>query len=784
MHRLDSELHVRGVARFVDDEPEPANLLHAVICGSPHAYGRINAVEIADAEKEEGVEAVLTFDDIPGAGFIGPIIQDEPLFAFDHVMYAQQPIAMVVARDVACARRATGKIKVSIDLLPVVTCPRKAYAQGLILEETRRSTKGDVEATWADCDVVIEGSVELGSQEHVYLETNRARAMPLDNGQIKVFSSTQNPAGVQRAVASILDIPFHLVEVDVTRIGGAFGGKEDQATHWACMAALAAVKLKRPVQIVLSRSEDMRMTGKRHPYEQDYKIGLRRDGKILAYQIQHYQNSGAFMDLSAPVSHRAVFHSTGAYAIENVCIEATACRTNLPPNTAFRGFGAPQAMFALEAAIYHAAKAIGLDPEQVQERNLLKDGYRFPYGQTIQDCTIVRSWNETKASYNLGDVRRRTQDFNNKHRGQKKGYALMPVCFGIGFTKTFLNQGSSLVHVHTDGSVSIASGGVEMGQGVNSNLVAIAARAFGIRPTRVHVNSTNTTRIANSSASAASSTTDINGFATIEACEKIQTGLKNLAAKRLGTSISAIDLADEYVTVDSEATALTWGELVTEAYESRIPLTATGYYAPTDIFADSKTGQGNPFRYYVCGTALIEVTVDCLRGTYHIDAVKLAHELGQPLVPEVDLGQIEGGVVQGIGWVTVEEVVFDESGHLCSDSLSTYKIPDAGSVPAEIKVRFFGEQDSKSGPFKSRAVGEPPLMYGIAAYFAIKRAIDAFRAQQGSSETSRMFDRSPMTPERVLLSLYPSETTSPSPSEFGILDDTSDSRLPDPLVPS
>ncbi len=755
MRHCDSKLHVTGKSEFVDDYPPPLGTLHAAVFGSPIAHGNITALNTTPALRTPGVEAVLTFDDIPGDGIIGALVQDEPLLAQTEVMYHGQPIALVVAESLSIARKAATLIQVSTEALPIVTCPREAFKKGLVLQAPRVFTKGDVEAAWKECSHVLEGSVDIGGQEHMYLETNRARAVPHEDGRMKVYSSTQSPSSVQKSVAKVLGIPMHQVEIDVKRLGGGFGGKEDQATHWACMAAFAADHLKRPVQLVLNRKEDMKMTGKRHPYKQDYKIGLDESGKILAYQVEHYQNAGAYMDLSAAVLERSILHSTNAYAIPNVLIRGTPCLTNLPPNTAFRGFGAPQGMFAMETAIYKAAEQMGVDPDWIQEQNLITDGYTFHYGQTLEECRMEQAWNEAKNEFDLENVKERINIFNASHSGIKKGFALMPVCFGISFTRTFLNQGSSLVHVYTDGSIGLASGGVEMGQGMSSNLISIAAQTLGVSPDRIRYNSTNTSRIANSSPSAASSTTDLNGGAIIIACKKILIGLKEVAAKHLNTTSESITIVNEKVQLSGAPTELEWDDLVLETYCSSIPLMAHGFYTPPGLHFDNDTGKGCPFHYYTFGTSLIEVTVDCLRGNYTLDSAKLVHDLGRTIIPTVDLGQIEGGLAQGLGWVTLEELAYDKEGLLISNALSTYKVPDNDFIPDQIEVKFLESVSERSGPLGSKAVGEPPFMYGIGAYFAIQQAIGAFQSQQyGGNAATTNITVSPITPERVLLSLY------------------------------
>lgn len=749
MRHIDSHLHVTGRSLYVDDVPAPHGMLHGAVYASPIAHGMLKSLDLLAAREALGVRAIFTHADIPGDPMIGPILQDEPLFAHDEVMYQGHQIALIVADTPELARKAVKLCQAEIEPLPVITCPKEAYQQGELLQEPRVYEKGDVDAAWAQCATIVEGEIDLAGQEHLYLETNRARAVPTEDGQVKIYASTQSPSAAQKFAARVLGIPMHKVEVDVKRIGGGFGGKEDQATHWACMAALAAVKLKRPVQIVLNRVDDMRMTGKRHPYKQDYKLGLNAEGKILAYEVNHYQNSGAFMDLSAPVLERSVVHSTNAYAVPNVRIRAAACRTHLPPNTAFRGFGGPQGMFPLEAAIDHAALEMGVSADWIQARNIARQGYVMHYGQEIEDDRLHRCWEELSERVDLAEKRRRIEEFNTEHFSKKKGMAIMPVCFGISFTKTFLNQGSSLVHVYVDGSVSVATGGIEMGQGVSSNMAAIAARTFGIPFERVRVNSANTSRIANISPSAASATTDLNGNATLIACRQILEAILQTAAEKLGLAeTSQLSIRDEVVYLKDAPTDLTWQAVVLQTYFARRQLMAHGFYTPPEIHFDPVKGKGKPFHYYSYGACYIETTVDCLRGAYTIDQATIVHDLGRTIIPTVDLGQIEGGLAQGIGWMTLEELAYSEEGRLLSHALSTYKAPDGNALPDHIDVKFLENVDNPGGPLGSKAVGEPPLMYGIAAYFALRNAVRAFNPVDPS------FTHAPMTPERALMLLY------------------------------
>ncbi|HEX5653692.1 MAG TPA: molybdopterin cofactor-binding domain-containing protein, partial [Chitinophagaceae bacterium] len=572
-------------------------------------------------------------------------------------------------------------------------------------------------------------------------------SMPLENGGIKIYSSTQGPTAVQRTVARVLNIPMHAVEVDTARLGGGFGGKEDQATAWAVLCALASYHLRKPVKYSMHRMDDMRMTGKRHPYSADFKIGLSKDLKILAYEVEFYQNAGAAADLSPAVMERTLFHCTNSYFIPNVKATAYSCRTNLPPNTAFRGFGGPQGMFVIEAAIDKAAVKLGIPASVIQEKNLLETGDSFPYGQKAE--SEARScWKKAEELYAVDKLRKEVEEFNHNTILYKKGLALMPICFGISFTKTRMNQARSLVHIYTDGSVGISTGAVEMGQGVNTKILQVAAKVFSLPLSRIKIQSTNTLRIANTSPSAASATADLNGKATLIACTELLNRLKKVAATELGEAIDSISIENEKVLVNGEASALSWEDLVMQTYNNRISLSEHAHYTPPGIHFDSHTEKGHPFAYHTYGTAIIIATVDCLRGIYEIDAVKVVHDAGTSMNELIDRGQCEGGIVQGIGWMTLEEIMYDKEGKLKSNALSTYKVPDIYSAPKEISLHFLETANDNLAIFRSKAVGEPPLMYGIGAYFALRNALKAF-----NPSATIPYD-APMTPEKVLLSLY------------------------------
>jgi len=752
----EAELHVRGLARFVDDEAPPEGMLHGQVFGSPVARGLLRGLDLGGALGTPGVVAVLTAAALPPGYRLGPIVEDEELLAAETVEYAGQPLALVVADRRAAAARGARSIVAEIAELEVIVDPREAHARGLVLGAERMLEHGDVDAAWSRCDVVVEGRVDIGGQEHLYLETQRARAVPGDDGSMRVSSSTQSPYAVQRAVAALLGLPYHAVVVEVPRVGGGFGGKEDQATHWACLAALGAARTGRAVEIVLSRADDLTMTGKRHPYSSDFKLGLTKDGAILALEVRHFQNAGAFVDLSPAVLERTLFHSTNAYRVPNARIRAVACRTNLPPSTAFRGFGGPQGMFVMECALARAAEALGVPREELQARNLLRDGDAFPYGQVARGVRARATWDEAARNADLARLRAEVAAHNAAERATKLGLAMMPVCFGISFTKTFLNQASALVHVYGDGSVAVSTGGVEMGQGLRANLRAIAARALGIDVELVRVEPTSTRRIANMSPSAASATTDLNGFAALDAIEQILARLRGVAALALSGAPEGVTVRDGRVWVGEARSDWTWQALVRRAYLARVSLSAHGCYARPRIGFDPARERGEPFAYHVYGTAVVLVRLDVLRGTYEIVRVRIAHHAGRPVVPVVDRGQIEGGLVQGLGWMAMEDLRFDAQGICRTASLSTYKIPDVYFVPDDLDVVLLGgdEPPSPSSPYGSKAVGEPPLMYGLGLFFAVR---DALRAARPGADFELV---APLTPERVLLGLHRDERES------------------------
>ena len=748
MKNKDSYHHLRGESLFVDDVNVQQGTLHALVFDSSKAHGTIKHIDYSAALAVPGVIRILTAENIPGKNQIGGIIPDEPLFATNQVHFMGQPIALIVATSERIAKKARACIKITIDELPVVTGAKEAFDKNLFVAAPRAFTLGDTSKAFDACDMVIEDSVFSNGQEHLYLETQGAYAVPQEQGNIKIYSSTQGPTAVQKMAAQVLGIPMHKIEVDVNRLGGGFGGKEDQATPWAVMASLAAFVLKKPVKLILNRHDDMRMTGKRHPYESTFKIGLDKDYKIKAFEVYFYQNSGAAADLSPAIAERTLFHATNSYFIPNVSTTVYNCKTNLPPNTAFRGFGGPQGMFVIESAIQKAAEQLQVPAYKIQEQNLIQENDSFSYGQIAKQALATKSWKTSFNTFAIPEKIDAIRTFNTAHKTVKKGYALMPICFGISFTNTPMNHARALVHIYQDGSVGVSTGAVEMGQSVNTKMLKVTALELGITIDKVKIETTNTTRVANTSPTAASATADLNGKAVQIATKALLNRLKTVAASLLNTSEENIFIEGNCIYQNNVKTAITWEQLVAEAMLRRVALTENGHYATPEIHFDKRKEKGHPFAYHVYGTAFTTVTVDCIRGTYDIDDVSLVHDFGKSMTLGIDTGQVEGALVQGIGWMTMEEIGFDKNGRLQSNALSTYKVPDIFAAPKTIHVQPLETTGHELAIMKSKAVGEPPLMYGIGTYFAIQNAIKAFNPNY-----KKVF-HAPYTPEKVLVDLY------------------------------
>lgn len=748
MRNIDSYTHLRGESIYVDDVNVREGTLHGVVFDSTCAHGKIKNIDYSKALEVDGVIHILTAKDITGENQIGGIFPDEPLFAEDDVHYCGQPIALVVAQTKNIAKKARKLIVAEYEELPVLTTAKQAKEKGSFINAPRSFNLGNVENAFADSAYVFEGYTFSNGQEHLYIEAQGAYAEPMENGNIRIVSSTQGPTSVQKITAQVLGLPMHKIEIDVTRLGGGFGGKEDQATPWAVMAALAAQHLNQSVKLILDRDDDLRMTGKRHPYDSSYKIGLSKDLKILAFEVEFLQNSGAAADLSPAIAERTLFHATNSYYVPNVKSTVFSCKTNLPPNTAFRGFGGPQGMFVIESAIAKSAAELGVLASKIQELNLLDENQEFSYGQVATRVEAKNSWRSAKEKFQLELAQKNVDEFNKNNSALKKGIAVMPITFGISFTNTQMNHARALVHIYLDGSIGISTAAVEMGQGVNTKLLQIAADIFSVDGNKVKIESTNTTRVANTSPSAASSTADLNGKALIMACENLLNRLKNIVAQEYKIDEKTVTLRNEWVYIAEEKTDITWENLILKAMALRVALTENAHYATPVIHFDKSKEKGHPFAYHVYGTAIVTTTVDCLRGIYEFDSVKIVHDYGKSMNIGIDMGQVEGALIQGIGWMTLEEIAYANNGRLLSNALSTYKVPDIFSVPKEVEVLPLETDGNDMAILKSKAVGEPPLMYGIGAYFAIQNAIKAFNPKY------ELKFHAPMTPEKVLMGLY------------------------------
>jgi xanthine dehydrogenase large subunit len=748
-------LHATGRARFLRDEPKPHGLCVAVPLPSPHAHAKIISLDTHAAQRAAGVIAVLTAADVPGELFLNARTEDEPLLPHAEVSYVGQPVALVVAESEGVAYAARELIAVEYKELPALLSIDKALAARSHLGPDYRVQRGDVEKALANSEFVLEGVVENGSQEHVYFEPQYARAIPGEDQEITLYSATQAPSEVQETAARVLGLNRKDITVDVRRIGGGFGGKEAQATLWACLAALACFRTRRPVELKLSRVEDMAWTGKRHPFKSRYRVGFDSAGLIQAYEIEFAANGGAFADLTIPIVQRAIVHAENAYYIPHISIVARSCRTHLPPNTAFRGFGAPQGIFVIETVIERIARHLGKDSLAVRKLNAYRDRQRTPYGQILHEVQTLPMLKRLEQISDYANLQKDVAAFNATHVHCKRGIGVVPVKFGISFNATHLNQAAALIQVYTDGSVSVSHGGVDMGQGLNTKIAQVAAAELGVPLQQIRVESHNTKRTANTSATAASTGADLNGAAVRDAARQIKSRLTALAAELLtqkaGTQVLPFRLVFRRGTIFDPRNpdiALSFTTLADAAWHARIDLCAHGYYRTPGLKFDWKTGRGTPFRYFVYGCGLVVAEVDTLTGMVSLPAVYIVHETARSLNRAVDQGQIEGAFMQCFGWCTMEEVVQDSTGHNLAGSLSTYKIPTFRDLPAEWHIELVESGSKLAGIAGSKAVGEPPFIYGEAVFFAIRHAIEAITDYKVAAEL-----RHPATPEAILTAI-------------------------------
>ena len=740
--------HVAGEAVYIDDIAAPDGLLHAYLGTASIAHGRLLSLDLEPVRKAAGVLAVLTAPDVPGTNDISSAHRhDEPLFAGERILFHGQPLFAVVAGTREQARQAAALAKADYAEEPALIDIAAARGNGsALVTEPLTLQRGDLAAALAASPRRLKGAMTIGGQEHFYLEGQIALAIPGEDEDMLVHVSTQHPSEVQHMVAAVLGVGSHAVAIEVRRMGGGFGGKETQANLFACVAALAARKLKRPVKLRPDRDDDMAITGKRHDFVVDYEIGFDDEGRIHAVDAVYAARCGWNADLSGPVTDRALFHMDNCYFYPAVRARSEPLFTNTCSNTAFRGFGGPQGMVGAERFIEEVAFATGLDPLEVRRRNLYGGAGRdlTPYHQTVEDNIAGGVMAELERRCDYQARKTAIRESNRTSPIVKRGIALTPVKFGISFTATWFNQAGALVHVYTDGTVSLNHGGTEMGQGLYIKVAQVVAQAFGIGLDDVKITATTTGKVPNTSATAASSGSDLNGMAAIDACETIKRRLTEFAARHWQEEPEAIAFLPGRVKVG--AREIGFRELVAAAYMARVQLSATGFYATPKIHWDRKTGRGHPFYYFAYGAAAAEVAIDTLTGEYKVERVDILHDCGQSLNPAIDKGQIEGGFVQGMGWLTTEELVWDKKGRLWTHAPSTYKIPVASDRPRIFNVHLLEDAPNREPTIhRSKAVGEPPLMLAICVLHALSDAV----ASVGDHRICPRLD-APATPERVL----------------------------------
>ncbi|KAK6164152.1 hypothetical protein DH2020_001016 [Rehmannia glutinosa] len=734
---LSSRLQVTGEAEYTDDVPMPPNSLHAALILSKKPHARIIAIDDVAAKSSPGFAGIFFAKNVPGDRWVGPIVADEELFASEIVTCVGQVIGVVVADTHENAKHAARKVHVQYEELPAVLSINDAIKSNSFHPNTERClTKGDVDLCFlsGQCDKIIEGDVRVGGQEHFYLEPNSTLIWTIDGGnEVHMISSTQAPQKHQKYVSHVLGLPMSKVVCKTKRIGGGFGGKETRSAFFAAVAAIPSYLLNRPVKLTLDRDIDMMVTGQRHSFLGKYKVGFTNDGKVLALDLEIFNNGGNSLDLSLPVLERAMFHSDNVYEIPNIRIKGKVCFTNFPSNTAFRGFGGPQGMLIAENWIQRISMEVKKSPEEIREINFQKEGSVLHYGQQIEHSTLERLWNELKTSCDFLGARKEVEEFNLNNRWKKRGIAIIPTKFGISFTAKFMNQAGALVQVYTDGTVLVTHGGVEMGQGLHTKVAQVAASCFDIPLSSVFISETSTDKVPNASPTAASASSDIYGAAVLDACQQIKARMEPMASKHSFGSFA---------------------ELANACYMERIDLSAHGFYKTPDIGFDWETGKGVPFRYFTYGAAFAEVEIDTLTGDFHTRRADVIFDLGFSLNPAIDVGQIEGAFVQGLGWVALEELKWGDAAHkwvppgcLYTCGPGTYKIPSINDVPFKFSVFLLKDAPNDKAIHSSKAVGEPPFFLASAVFFAIKDAIIAARAETNVTDWFPLDN--PATPERI-----------------------------------
>jgi len=754
-----AEKHVSGEAIYIDDRLEPLALLHAAIGKSSQAHANIIELDLSAVHSAEGVVSVITIDDVPGHTDIGPVFPGDPVLAIGKVEYVGQPIFAVAATTHELARKAVKLAKIEYQSLPAILTIKEALKQKSFVRPPYSMSRGNSNQAIEKSPHQLSGNINIGGQEHFYLEGQISIAEPTEDGGMLVFSSSQHPSEVQKLVAEVLGISLNNVVVDTRRMGGAFGGKETQAAPWACIAALLANTCQCPVKLRLSRVDDMSLTGKRHPFENSYRVGFDNKGQIKGIDITVNASCGYSPDLSDAIVDRAMFHSDNAYFLDQTTITGNRCKTNTVSHTAFRGFGGPQGMMTIELVMDDIARQLGKDPLEIRKINLYDNNDRniTHYHQQFEQNNLSEIISQLEESSNYQARRTEITSFNQNNRILKKGIALTPVKFGISFTVQHLNQAGALVHIYTDGSIHLNHGGTEMGQGLFTKIAQIVAHEFSVDVDTVAVSATRTDKVPNTSPTAASSGTDLNGKAAQAAAKIIKSRLVEFACDKYNITNKEINFLNNQVVIfqpDKSDLILPFAEFIQAAYMARVSLSSTGFYKTPKIHFDREFAKGRPFFYYAIGAAVSEVTLDTLTGEYKIEQVDILHDVGESLNPAIDIGQIEGGFVQGMGWLTTEELLWNEQGALISNNAATYKIPAVSDLPEKFTVNLFdhssnpNNQSSEQTIYNSKAVGEPPLMLAMSVWAALRDGIASVANYQYSVNLD-----TPATPERVLWSI-------------------------------
>jgi len=764
-------LHVSGEAIYTDDIPELAGTLHAALGMSQRAHATLASMDFSDVLASEGVVAVLTAEDILGTNDCGPIIRDDPILAEDIVQYIGQPMFVVVAESQLQARRAATKAKVEYADLPAILTHQEAREKQSSVVPELKLVKGNPAEKLAAALHRTAGTFEVGGQEQFYLEGQISYAIPKEDKQLLVHCSTQHPTEMQHMVAHALNLEFNQVVVKVRRMGGGFGGKESQSALFACVASLCAYHLKRPVKLRLDRDDDFMMTGKRHCFYHEFDVGYDENGVIQAAKIDMTSRAGFSTDLSPPVATRAVCHFDNAYYLSDVEIGALCAKTNTQSNTAFRGFGGPQGAIAIEYIIDNIARELGKDPLEIRRLNyyasedevkksqtaIMEDAAEdvgsgkltsdsrntTPYGQQVEDNVIHELTDQLVKSSDYQQRREEIRAFNQTSPILKKGIALTPVKFGISFNVVHFNQAGALVHIYTDGSILVNHGGTEMGQGLNTKISQVVANELGVSLSVVRATATDTSKVANTSATAASSGADLNGKAAENAARTLRLRLSELAAKQLGGVAAAVVFEDDKASVNGQSIA--FNDLVTQAYLERVQLWSDGFYKTPKLKWDQNALQGSPFYYFAYGASVSEVIIDTLTGESKLLRADLLHDAGNSINPALDIGQVEGAFIQGMGWLTCEELCWNEQGKLTTHAPSTYKIPAVNDCPDDLRVELFHNPNQEETILRSKAVGEPPLLLSFSVFLAIRDAIASVAGYQHNPPL-----HSPATPERIL----------------------------------